>query len=46
MLLVIDACESGSAVGGKDQPVGITNSPGLAQLAFDKGLDVLAAGAA
>ena len=45
-VLVIDACESGSAVGDSNQRIGMTNSAGLAQLAFDKGIDVLTAGSA
>jgi len=45
-VLVIDACESGSAVGDANQRIGMTNSAGLAQLAFDKGIDVLTAGTA
>ncbi len=41
--LVIDACNSGEALGGDKFVVGPMNSTGLAQLAYEKGLDILAA---
>ncbi len=40
--LIIDACASGQALAGEDH-VGPLDTNGLAQLAFDKGLDILAA---
>lgn len=40
--LIIDACNSGQAIDTKT-PVGPTNSTGLAQLAYEKGLYILAA---
>ena len=40
--LIIDACNSGQAITSQTS-VGPTNSPGLAQLAYDKGLYVMAA---
>ena len=43
--LVIDACHSGQAI-ATDSPVGPVNSPGLAQLAYEKGLYILAASSA
>jgi len=42
-LLVIDACNSGVALGGSGLVVGPMNSTGLAQLAYEKGLFILAA---
>lgn len=41
--LVIDACNSGEALGGSSLVVGPMNSTGLAQLAYEKGLYILAA---
>jgi WD40 repeat protein/uncharacterized caspase-like protein len=41
IVLVIDACESGEALG--DAKIGPMNAKGLAQLAYDKGMYVLAA---
>jgi uncharacterized caspase-like protein len=43
MLLVIDACNSGQVLGGKGLRYGPMNSKGLAQLAYEKGMYVLAA---
>ena len=43
--LIIDACQSGQAI-ESDRPVGPVDAPGLAQLAYEKGLYILAASAA
>jgi WD40 repeat protein len=43
--LIIDACHSGQAI-ASDMPVGPVNSPGLAQLAYEKGLYIVAASSA
>jgi WD40 repeat protein len=45
LLLIIDACQSGQAVepDGKASGRGPTNSKGLAQLAYDKGINILTA---
>lgn len=42
LLLVIDACDSGQALATADPRFGPTNSRGLAQLAYEKGMYVLA----
>ena len=41
--LIMDACQSGKALGGVGDGRAPMNSKGLAQLAFDKGIDILAA---
>ena len=41
--LVIDACQSGQALGAEDERRGPMNSRGLAQLAYEKGMTILAA---
>ena len=41
--LIVDACNSGRLLESKEDRVGPMNSDGLAQLAFDKGMYVLAA---
>ena len=41
--MVIDACQSGQALGGKKEGRGPMNSKGLAQLAYDKGMLILTA---
>jgi uncharacterized caspase-like protein/WD40 repeat protein len=41
--LVIDACQSGQALGAEDGRYGPMNSQGLAQLAYEKGISILAA---
>jgi WD40 repeat protein len=41
--LVLDACYSGQALVGEDWRIGPMNSRGLAQLAWDKGIDILTA---
>jgi uncharacterized caspase-like protein len=41
--LIIDACNSGEALGGDKFVAGPMNSTGLAQLAYEKGLYILAA---
>jgi hypothetical protein len=43
VVLVIDACNSGQALETDDRRQGPLNSQGLAQLAYDKGMDVLTA---
>lgn len=43
LALVIDACQSGQALGDDDQRFGPMNSRGLAQLAYEKGMSILAA---
>jgi hypothetical protein len=43
MILVIDACNSGQALEAEEKRRGPMNSKGLAQLAYEKGLYVLAA---
>ncbi|HEX8500897.1 MAG TPA: caspase family protein [Pyrinomonadaceae bacterium] len=43
MLLVIDACNSGQAVEAEERRRGPMNSKGLAQLAYEKGMYILAA---
>lgn len=43
LLLVIDACNSGQALEAEEKRRGPMNSKGLAQLAFEKGMYVLAA---
>lgn len=43
LLLVLDACDSGAAIGPAAQRIGPLNSSGLGELAFEKGLDILAA---
>lgn len=43
LIMVIDACQSGQALGGKVEGRGPMNSKGLAQLAYDKGMLILAA---
>jgi WD40 repeat protein len=43
MLLIIDACQSGQALEAEEKRRGPMNSRGLAQLAFEKGMYILAA---
>ena len=43
LALIIDACQSGQAIGDDQQRFGPMNSRGLAQLAYEKGMDILAA---
>lgn len=43
LLLVIDACNSGQAVEAEEKRRGPMNSRGLAQLAYEKGMDILTA---
>lgn len=43
LLMVIDACQSGQALGAKDEGRAPMNSKGLAQLAYDKGMLILTA---
>lgn len=43
LLMVIDACQSGQALGAKNEGRGPMNSKGLAQLAYDKGMLILTA---
>jgi WD40 repeat protein len=42
-VLIVDACESGTALDSADQRPGPMNARGLAQLAYDKGMYVLTA---
>lgn len=43
LLMVIDACQSGQALGAKEEGRAPMNSKGLAQLAYDKGMLILTA---
>lgn len=43
MLLVIDACNSGQALEAREKRRGPMNSKGLAQLAYEKGMNILTA---
>jgi hypothetical protein len=43
LTLVIDACQSGQAIGADGVRYGPMNSRGLAQLAYEKGMSILAA---
>lgn len=43
IVLVIDACQSGQALGGEKEGRGPMNSKGMAQLAYDKGMYILTA---
>src|SRR5262249_45556768 len=43
LALVIDACQSGQALASDDERYGPMNSRGLAQLAYEKGMSILAA---
>ncbi len=43
LTLIIDACNSGQALGGEREGQGPMNSKGLAQLAYDKGMYILTA---
>lgn len=43
IVLLIDACNSGQALEAEEKRRGPMNSKGLAQLAFEKGMYVLAA---
>lgn len=43
LLMVIDACQSGQALGGREEGRAPMNSKGLAQLAYDKGMLILTA---
>jgi TPR repeat protein/WD40 repeat protein len=43
LALIVDACNSGQALGGEEQRQGPMNSTGLAQLAYEKGMYILAA---
>lgn len=42
-VLILDACHSGAALEGEDWRLGPVNGRGLGQLAWEKGMDVLAA---
>jgi uncharacterized caspase-like protein len=42
-LLVIDACNSGQALEAEEKRCGPMNSKGLAQLAYEKGMNILTA---
>jgi len=42
MLLVLDACQSAAVVGGQADTLGLTNSRGFGQLAYEKGVLLLA----
>jgi WD40 repeat protein len=43
LALIVDACNSGALLGGLEQRLGPMNSAGLAQLAYEKGMYILAA---
>jgi WD40 repeat protein len=43
IMMIIDACNSGQALGGERDGRGPMNSKGLAQLAYDKGMYILTA---
>jgi WD40 repeat protein len=43
LMMIIDACNSGQALGGERDGRGPMNSKGLAQLAYDKGMYILTA---
>jgi WD40 repeat protein/uncharacterized caspase-like protein len=43
LLLIIDACNSGQAIEAKERRRGPMNSKGLAQLAYEKGMNILTA---
>jgi len=43
LMVVVDACQSGKALGGEQEGRGPMNSKGLAQLAYDKGMYILTA---
>jgi len=43
LALIIDACQSGQAIGSAHERQGPMNSRGLAQLAYEKGMSILAA---
>jgi uncharacterized caspase-like protein len=43
MMLIIDACQSGQALEAEEKRRGPMNSRGLAQLAYEKGMYILAA---
>ncbi len=43
LVLVIDACNSGQALEAEEKRRGPMNSKGLAQLAYEKGMDILTA---
>jgi hypothetical protein len=43
LVMVVDACQSGQALGGEREGRGPMNSKGLAQLAYDKGMYILTA---
>ncbi len=43
LTMIIDACNSGQALGGEREGRGPMNSKGLAQLAYDKGMYILTA---
>jgi uncharacterized caspase-like protein len=43
LLMAIDACQSGQALGAQNEGRGPMNSKGLAQLAYDKGMLILTA---
>ncbi|HEY0171570.1 MAG TPA: caspase family protein [Pyrinomonadaceae bacterium] len=43
LIMVIDACNSGQALGGEREGRGPMNSKGLAQLAYEKGMYILTA---
>lgn len=43
LVLIVDACESGAALDSEEQRRGPMNSKGFAQLAYEKGMHVLAA---
>ena len=43
LTMIVDACNSGQALGGEKEGRGPMNSKGLAQLAYDKGMYILTA---
>jgi hypothetical protein len=43
LLIVLDSCESGGALGSQEQLIGPFNSTSFAQMAYDKGIFVLVA---
>ncbi len=43
LMMIVDACNSGQALGGERDGRGPMNSKGLAQLAYDKGMYILTA---
>jgi WD40 repeat protein len=43
ILLIIDACDSGQILGGETRRIGPMNTKGFAQMAFERGMSVVAA---